>query len=114
MIIKYLGFIFTLLWSYSFIKSQSIFKKGSGILITLFVSNISWFTFIAACYYGLKNFSLYYVLCGVSLSIILVQLGFSRLTLLVNSRISNKGRLMKIKTFIEYFIIFVIIYYIFN
>ena len=39
---------------------------------------------------------------------------FSRLTLLVNSRISNKGRLMKIKTFIEYFIIFIIIYYIFN
>ena len=40
-IIKYIGFIATLLWSYSFIKSQSIFKKGSGFLITLFVSNIS-------------------------------------------------------------------------
>ena len=56
MIIKYAGFLFTLLWSYTFIKSQSIFKKGSGILITLFVTNISWFTFFAACFYGLKNF----------------------------------------------------------
>ena len=58
MIFKYIAFLFTLLWSYTFIKSQSIFKKGSGILITLFVSNISWLTFIAACYYGFKNFEL--------------------------------------------------------
>ena len=57
MIIKYIGFLFTLLWSYTFIKSQSLFKKGSGILITLFVTNISWFTFVAACFYGFKNFS---------------------------------------------------------
>ena len=43
----------------TFIKSQNTFKKGSGILITLFVSNVSWFTFIAACFYGLKTFSFY-------------------------------------------------------
>ena len=38
MIIKYLGFLFTLLWSYTFIKTQNLFKKGSGLLINLFVS----------------------------------------------------------------------------
>ena len=59
MIIKYIGFLFTLLWSYTFIRTQGLFKKGSGFLITLFVSNISWLTFIAACYYGFKNFSFY-------------------------------------------------------
>ena len=76
MIIKYAGFLFTLLWSYTFIKSQSIFKKGSGILITLFVTNISWFTFIAACFYGLKNFSFYYALLGIALEYRFSSLGF--------------------------------------
>ena len=113
MIIKYLGFLFTLLWSYSFIKSQSIFKKGSGILITLFVSNISWLTFIAACWYGLKNFSFYQTLLGIVLSIILVHLAFARLSLYINSKFDNKRNLIILKTTIEYLIIAIFIYYIF-
>ena len=113
MIIKYIGFLFTLLWSYTFIKSQSIFKKGSGILITLFVSNISWLTFIAACYYGFKNFSFYQVLLGIGFSVILVQLVFARLSLYINSKFDNKSKLIKIKTTIEYLIIILIAYYIF-
>jgi hypothetical protein len=113
MIIKYLGFLFTILWSYTFIKTQSLFKKGSGLLITLFVSNISWFTFIAACFYGFKNFEFYYVLIGIGFVLALVHLTFSRLSLLINSRFENKQNLLKIKTVIEYFIIFAIIYYIF-
>ena len=113
MIIKYIGFLFTLLWSYTFIKSQSIFKKGSGILLTLFVSNISWFTFIAACYYGFKNFSIYQTVLGIIFSIILVHLAFSRLNLYINSRFKDKNKLVKIKTIIEYTIIILIAYYIF-
>ena len=113
MIFKYLGFLFTLLWSYSFIKSQSIFKKGSGILITLFVSNISWLTFIAACWYGLKNFSFYQTLLGVAVSIILVHLAFARLSLYINSKFNDKRNLIILKTSIEYLIIVIFAYYIF-
>ena len=113
MIIKYIGFLFTLLWSYSFIKSQSIFKKGSGILITLFVSNISWLTFIAACYYGFKNFEIYNALIGIVFSIILVHLGFARINLFISSKFENKDNLIRIKTTIEYLIIIAIVYYIF-
>ena len=113
MIIKYLGFLFTLLWSYSFIKSQSIFKKGSGILITIFVSNISWLTFIAACWYGLKNFSFYQTLLGIAVSIILVHLAFARLSLYINSKFDNKRNLIILKTTIEYLIIAIFVYYIF-
>ena len=113
MIIKYLGFLFTLLWSYSFIKSQSIFKKGSGILITIFVSNISWLTFIAACWYGLKNFSFYQTLLGVAVSIILVHLAFARLSLYINSKFNDKKNLIILKTVIEYLIIAIFFYYIF-
>jgi hypothetical protein len=113
MIIKYIGFITTLLWSYSFIKSQSIFKKGSGILFTLFVSNVSWLTFIAACYYGFKNFSFYHTILGVALSIILVHLAFARLAMYLNSKFKNKNILLKIKTFVEYLILAAISYFIF-
>ena len=113
MIIKYIGFLFTLIWSYTFIKSQSIFKKGSGLLITLFVSNISWLTFITACFYGFKNFSFYQTLLGIVVSIILVHLAFARLSLYINSKFSDKRYLIMIKTTVEYLIIAVFAYYIF-
>ena len=113
MIIKYIGFIFTLLWSYTFIKTQNLFKKGSGLLIKLFVSNISWLTFIAACFYGFKNFEFYYVIIGIVFAIVIVQLTFGRLTLLINSKFENKENLVKIKTAIEYLIIISITYFIF-
>ena len=113
MILKYLSFLITLLWSYSFIRTQSLFKKGSGILITLFVSNISWFTFIAACIYGFKNFEFYNVLIGIGFVVSLIHLGFSRMNLFINSKFENKENLIRIKTVIEYFIIIAIVYYIF-
>ena len=113
MIIKYIGFLFTLLWSYTFIKTQSLFKKGSGFLITLFVSNISWLTFIAVCFYGFKNFEFYYVLIGIGFIIALVQLTFGRISLFINSKFENKQNLIRIKTVIEYCIIVAILYYIF-
>ena len=113
MIIKYIGFLFTLLWSYTFIKSQSHFKKGSGILITLFVTNISWFTFVAACFYGFKNFSLYHTILGIVLIIISVHLAFARIGLYINSKFSDKNKLLKIKTLIEYLILITIGYLVF-
>mgnify|MGYP001171764415 CR=1 FL=1 len=113
MIIKYIGFLFTLLWSYTFIRTQRIFKKGSGFLITIFVSNISWLTFIAACYYGFKNFEIYNALIGIVFSVILVHLGFARISVFINSKFENKDNLIRIKTTIEYLIIIAIIYYIF-
>jgi len=114
MIIKYIGFIITLLWSYSFIKLQNLFKKGSGFLITLFVSNISWFTFLAACIYGFKNFEFYYVLLAIGFIIALVHLMFGRISLFIKSKFQNQQNFFKIKTYIEYLIIIVILYYIFN
>ena len=114
MIIKYIGFLFTLLWSYTFIKTQNLFKKGSGLLIKLFVSNISWLTFIAACFYGFKNFEFYYVIIGIVFAITIVQLTFGRLSILINSKFENKQNLIRIKTAIEFLIIIIIAYFIFN
>ena len=113
MIFKYIGFLLTLTWSYSFIKMQSLFKKGSGFLITLFVSNISWFTFVAACIYGFKNFEFYYTVVGIFFIIAIVHLTFGRMSLFINSKFKDKQNLIRIKTVIEYCIIFAILYYIF-
>ena len=105
MIIKYIGFLFTLLWSYTFIKTQ---------IITLFVSNISWFTFIAACFYGFKNFKFYYVLIAIIFVIALVQLMFGRINLFISSKFENKQNLIRIKTLIECLIIALVFYLIFK
>ena len=82
-------------------------------MITLFVSNISWLTFIAACFYGFKNFEFYYVLIGIGFIVTLVQLTFGRISLFINSKFENKENLIRIKTVIEYLIIIAILYYIF-
>ena len=76
-------------------------------------TNISWFTFIAACFYGFKNFSFYHAILGIALSVILVHLAFSRLTLFINNKFQNKDTLLKIKTFIEYLILITVGYFIF-
>ena len=82
-------------------------------MITLFVTNISWFTFIAACFYGFKNFTLYHATLGIIFSIILVHLAFARIALLIESKVRDKSKLIRIKTSIEYFILIIIAYLIF-
>ncbi len=113
MVFKYIGFIFTLLWAYTFIRAQGIFGKKAGILFTIFISKISWITFIIACYYGIKNFSFYYALGGIAFSIIAVHLVFNKLATYIKDKINDDEKLLKIKTVAEYLIIGLIVYYIF-
>ena len=58
MIIKYFTFLIGIIWSYSIIKTQSIFSKKAGLLFKIFISKVSWFTFLAAIYFGYKNFQI--------------------------------------------------------
>ena len=113
MIVKYFSFVIGLIWSYSLIRTHSIFNKKSALIFKLLISKVSWLTFIAACYYGFKNFSFYQAILGIVLSIVLVHLAFSRLSIYLNSRFENKNTLLKIKTFLEYLILIVIGYFIF-
>ena len=79
MIFKYFSFIVGVVWAYSIIKTQSIFSKKTGIIFKIFISNISWLTFIAAVYFGYKNFSIQLTLIGIIFSILIVHLGFKLL-----------------------------------
>jgi len=54
MIIKYISFLIGIIWSYSIIKTQSVFSKKAGIIFKIFITKVSWFTLIAAIYFGLK------------------------------------------------------------
>ena len=76
MTIKYISFLIGIIWSYSIIKTQSVFSKKAGIIFKIFITNISWLTLIAACYFGYKNFSIKLTIFGVILGILLVNIGF--------------------------------------
>ena len=111
MIIKYLSFIIGIIWSYSIIKTQSVFNKKAGILFKIFITKVSWFTLIAACYYGYKNFTVKSTVIGVVIGILLVNMGFYLLKKIVNQRF-NEQQIKIFKSFFEYTLIFLIIYFI--
>ena len=112
MILKYLSFLIGLIWSYSLIKTQSIFSKKAGLIFKLFITKVSWLTLIVAIYFGYKNFSVEYILAGIISSIILVHLGFKLLGKYLKSKFSEK-QLTTTKTFFEYSLIAWVLYYIF-
>ena len=112
MIIKYLSFLVGLIWSYSLIKTQSIFSKKAGLIFKLFISKVSWLTLIVAIYFGYKNFSVEYILAGIIFSIILVHLGFKFLGKFLKSKFGEK-QLNITKTFFEYSLIVWVLYYVF-
>ena len=112
MIVKYLSFLIGLIWSYSLIKTQSIFSKKAGLIFKLFITKVSWLTLIVAIYFGYKNFSVEYILAGIISSIILVHLGFKFLGKFLKSKFSEK-QLNTTKTFFEYSLIVWVLYYVF-
>ena len=112
MIIKYISFLLGLIWSYSFIRTQSIFSNKTALLFKVFISKVSWFTFIAACYFGYKNFSFKATLIGIAAAVVIVHLGFSFLSNYLNEKVGQEN-LLKIKTVLEYTLIVLIVYFVF-
>ena len=111
MIIKYISFLIGIIWSYSIIKTQSVFSKKAGIIFKIFISKVSWFTFITACYFGYKNFTIKYTIIGLIIGVSLVNIGFYFLRKYINQRLNEK-QITIFKSFIEYTLIFWAIYYV--
>ena len=111
MIIKYLSFIIGIIWSYSIIKTQSVFNKKAGILFKIFITKVSWFTLIAACYYGYKNFTIKSTVIGLIIGVILVNIGFYLLKKYIKQRFSEK-QISIFKSFFEYTLIVWVVYYV--
>ena len=112
MIIKYVSFIIGIIWSYSIIKTQSVFSKKAGLIFKIFISKVSWLTLIAACYFGYKNFSFQNTIIGIACGVIIVHLGFYFLRKFLISKFSEKNLLL-FKSFFEYSLIILVVYYIF-
>ena len=53
-----------------------MFSKKAGLIFKIFITKVSWFTLIAACYFGYKNFTIKSTIIGVITGVLLVNLGF--------------------------------------
>ncbi|MDB2341466.1 hypothetical protein N9V33_01795 [Candidatus Pelagibacter bacterium] len=111
MIIKYISFLIGIVWSYSIIKTQSVFSKKAGIIFKIFITKISWFSLIAACYFGYKNFTVKSTVIGIIIGVLLVNVGFYLLKKNINQRFNEK-KITIFKNFFEYTLIFLIIYFV--
>ncbi len=111
MIIKYITFLVGIIWSYSIIKTQSVFSKKAGVIFKIFITKVSWFTLIAACYFGYKNFTVKYTVIGVIIGVLLVKVGFYLLKKYINQRF-NENQIITFKSFFEYALIFLVIYFV--
>ena len=111
MIVKYITFLIGIIWSYSIIKTQSVFSKKAGIIFKIFITNISWLTLIAACYFGYKNFSIKLTIFGVIIGILLVNMGFYFSKKFINEKF-DKRKVELFKIFFEYTLIFLVIYFV--
>ncbi len=110
MVIKYISFLIGIIWSYSIIKTQSVFSKKAGIIFKIFITKVSWLTFIAACYFGYKNFTIKSTIIGIVIGILLVNLSFYLLNKYINQKF-NRKQIIFFKSFFEYALIFLIIYF---
>ena len=111
MFIKYVTFFIGVVWSYSIIKTQSVFSKKAGIIFKIFITKVSWFTLIAACYFGYKNFTIKSTVIGIIVGILLVNICFYLLKKYVNQKFNEK-QLINLKSFLEYGLIFLVIYFV--
>ncbi len=111
MIIKYISFLIGIIWSYSIIRTQSVFSKKAGLFFKIFITKVSWFTFIAACYFGYKNFSIKSTIFGIVIAILLVNIGFYFSKKLINQKFNEK-QIIIFKSFFEYTLILWVIYYV--
>ena len=111
MIIKYISFLIGIIWSYSIIKTQSVFSKKAGIIFKIFITKISWFSLIAACYFGYKNFTIKSTIIGIIIGVLLVNIGFYFLRKYINQRFNEK-QIITFKSFFEYSLIFLLVYFV--
>ena len=111
MIIKYISFLIGIVWSYSIIKTQSVFSKKAGIIFKIFITKVSWFTFIAACYFGYKNFTIKSTIIGLIIGVLLVNIGFYFSKKFINQKFNEK-QIAIFKSFFEYTLVFWVVYYV--
>ena len=111
MLTKYISFLIGVIWSYSIIKTQSVFSNKAGLIFKIFITKVSWFTLMAACYFGYKNFTIKTTLIGLIIGVLLLNVCFYLIKEYVNQRFNEK-QITIFNRFFEYTLIFLVIYYV--
>jgi len=110
MIIDIAIFEIFLIWSYFFVVIRKIFSLTSGLAFSLFVSNVSFFTFIGTIIMGLMKFDLMFVVLSVSVVMISMHLLFDQVKRRYDILTRKNKQFDKVKTILDYSLIALIIF----
>ena len=103
-----------LVWSYFFVVIKKIFSFSKNILFSIFVSNVSLFTFIGTIIMGLFKFDIIFVVMSVSIVMITMHLLYDSVRRRYDI-LSKKNQIFnKIKPVLDYSVMALILFKIIN
>ena len=103
-----------LVWSYFFVAIKKIFSFSKNILFSIFVSNISLFTFIGTIIMGLFKFDIIFVLMSVSIVMIVTHLLYDSVRRRYDILRKKNQNFNKIKPVLDYSVMALILFKIIN
>ena len=103
-----------LVWSYFFVVIKKIFSFSKNILFSIFVSNISLFTFIGTIIMGLFKFDIIFVVMSVSVVMILTHLLYVSVRRRYDILRKKNQNFNKIKPVLDYSVMAIILFKIIN
>ena len=103
-----------LVWSYFFVVIKKIFSFSKNILFSIFVSNISLFTFIGTIIMGLFKFDIIFVLMSVSIVMIVTHLLYDSIRRRYDILRKKNQNFNKIKPVLDYSVMALILFKIIN
>jgi hypothetical protein len=103
-----------LVWSYFFVVIKKIFSFSKNILFSIFVSNVSLFTFIGIIIMGLFKFDIIFVVMSVSIVMITMHLLYDSVRRRYDILSKKNQNFNKIKPVLDYSVMALILFKIIN
>ena len=103
-----------LVWSYFFVVIKKIFSFSKNILFSIFVSNVSLFTFIGTIIMGLFKFDIIFVVMSVSIVMITMHLLYDSIRRRYDILSKKNQNFNKIKPVLDYSVMALILFKIIN
>ena len=111
---EFIIFELILAWSYFFVVIKKIFSFSKNILFSIFVSNISLFTFIGTIIMGLFKFDIIFVVMSVSIVMITMHLLYDSVRRRYDILSKKNQNFNKIKPVLDYSVMALILFKIIN
>ena len=111
---EFIIFELILVWSYFFVVIKKIFSFSKNILFSIFVSNISLFTFIGTIIMGLFKFDIIFVVMSVSIVMITMHLLYDSVRRRYDILSKKNQNFNKIKPVLDYSVMALILFKIIN